>query len=311
MSQPHKGHSNAYTMVFMVVLCLGCALVLSLLASGLKAPQEQAMAVDRAKQMLRAARIVDYEGHFQIRDGVHGMVSAKFSGGGKLEASTEKQTASAEEILEILNARIQSWLVDSNGDLISFKDAGIDETDYVEGNRMTGFAKLDKKLVYKILPNPGSEDPDKAEGWIVPVAGMGLWNKVVGYLALEPDGITVHGISWYWHAETPGLGGEISEAWWQSQFPGKKVFLFSSDAVPNLEKAPVGITVVRGTVADVYGNTPRALSAVDGMSGATLTGVGVTKAYKDTLEAYRPFLIKVNKQSATAQSTTTQGAKHG
>ena len=55
------------------------------------------------------------------------------------------------------------------------------------------------------------------------------------------------------------------------------------------QKAPIGISVVRGRVKDVIGESTKAESAVDGMAGATLTGNGVTKAYKDTLSPYRPF----------------------
>jgi Na+-transporting NADH:ubiquinone oxidoreductase subunit C len=34
------------------------------------------------------------------------------------------------------------------------------------------------------------------------------------------------------------------------------------------------------------------------MAGATLTGNGVTDAYKDVLAAYRPFLLKLHEESA-------------
>ena len=65
-----------------------------------------------------------------------------------------------------------------------------------------------------------------------------------------------------------------------------------------MKTAPVGITVVRGKVVEVVGDNPKAFSAVDGMPGATLTGNGVTKAYKDTLAPYRPFFIKLSEQTA-------------
>ena len=55
---------------------------------------------------------------------------------------------------------------------------------------------------------------------------------------------------------------------------------------------------MRGKVSEVLGDAPKAQSAVDGIAGATLTGNGVTKAYTDVLEAYRPFLIAIAKQGA-------------
>ena len=56
--------------------------------------------------------------------------------------------------------------------------------------------------------------------------------------------------------------------------------------------------MVKGKVSEVLGNAPKAKSAVDGMTGATLTGNGVNDAYREVLAAYRPFLIKVNEENA-------------
>ena len=41
--------------------------------------------------------------------------------------------------------------------------------------------------------------------------------------AIEPDGITAKGITFYAHKETPGLGGEVDKAWFQDNFIGKKI----------------------------------------------------------------------------------------
>lgn len=309
MSQP-KPPSNFTTIVFVVVLCLSCALVLSLLASILKVPQEQAAKVDRAKQTLLAARIIDYDGLFLLRDESGDYQKARHVGNGKLEMDASAEAATDDDILTVFKARIEGWLVDKNGKLLKFDEAGVDETSFVDSNWQDGYTDLDKKLVYKILPNPNGNSDGDSEGWILPVAGFGLWNKIVGYVAMEPDGVFVKGIAWYWHRETPGLGGDIVEQYWQKQFPGKSVFQFTGDSMPDLQTTPVGITVVRGAVADVYGNSPKSRSAVDGLSGATLTGVGVTKAYKETFEAYRPFLIRVHNNEIVS-SNQSKGATHG
>ena len=62
MSEPDPPSSglsqNSYTILFMVVLSLICAIILSVLASALKEPQELAKELDRSKQMLIAARIL-------------------------------------------------------------------------------------------------------------------------------------------------------------------------------------------------------------------------------------------------------------
>lgn len=43
------------------------------------------------------------------------------------------------------------------------------------------------------------------------------------FVALETDGRTVKGITYYDHGETPGLGGEIENPNWRQQFVGKQV----------------------------------------------------------------------------------------
>ncbi len=121
----------------------------------------------------------------------------------------------------------------------------------------------------------------KEQGAIVkyafPVSGKGLWSTIYGYLALEKDMATVKGVTFYRHGETPGLGGECEKPWFQDNFKGKQVMV---DGVPQFE-------VVKGKVADRYpqGNN----HAVDGISGATLTGNGITKFVRQDLELYEKY----------------------
>lgn len=100
---------------------------------------------------------------------------------------------------------------------------------------------------------------------ILPVYGKGLWSTMLGYLALESDGNTIRGLQFYAHAETPGLGDQVEKPDWRAQWVGKKVFDPSSD-VPKIE-------VIRGFV---QADSANAIHQIDGLSGATLTGRGVT-----------------------------------
>lgn len=298
MSQQTSPHTNTYTLGFVIFLCFSCALVLSMLASMLKEPQEQAEQVERSKQMLMAAGIYSpVKGCFLITDKDGNPQPAKLGQDGLLVQGTEQDLASQADILKVYSQRILPILVDNEGNKSLFSESGLNLKEFVAANWKTGYANLPKKLVYEIRPN-STNPADKAVGYIFPISGFGLWDVIAGYIAVKSDGYTVMGIAWYNHKETPGLGAEIAEAHWQAQFPGKMIFAPSdNNQPPNLQTAPVGITVVKGVVKDVYGDGPKAHAAVDGMAGATLTGVGVTKAYKDSLTPYRPFLIKVNQQS--------------
>ncbi|MFN4174308.1 MAG: NADH:ubiquinone reductase (Na(+)-transporting) subunit C, partial [Parachlamydiaceae bacterium] len=162
---------------------------------------------------------------------------------------------------------------------------------YLNDHRKSGYYKEPWKLFYEIMPNEGAKN--EPIGYVIPVNGYGLWDAIYGYIAIAKDANTVIGISWYDQKETPGLGANISEAPWQNLFPGKKIFLSNPDGSTDFKKAPLGITVVNGKVSEVLGDSPKARSAVDGMAGATLTGNGVTDAYKNVLSAYRPLFLKI------------------
>jgi len=284
----------------MVILSFVCALILSLLASVLAEPKAIAKDLDRSKQMMIAAKILDPQGYFLILDKQGKAIPAMYLPGGRLEPGSVNDIATQNQLLEVYKKRLVPMLVNDEGDLISFKDANVNEDEYVNSYRKSGYYQLPTKLIYKILPN-SSVDIEKAndhhsvEGYVIPVNGFGLWDAIYGYLAIEPNGDTVIGITWYDQKETPGLGANIADPPWQGLFPGKLIFQESLNGKTDFKTAPLGITVVKGRVSEVLGNSPKAKSAVDGMAGATLTGNGVTDAYKNVLNAYRPFLIKLHK----------------
>lgn len=117
-----------------------------------------------------------------------------------------------------------------------------------------------------------------ATKYAFPVSGKGLWSTIYGYMALEKDLATVAGVTFYRHGETPGLGGECEKSWFQANFKGKQVYA-------NGERQR--FEVVKGKVAERYpgGNS----HAVDGISGATLTGKGITKFVNHDLDLYEKY----------------------
>jgi len=117
---------------------------------------------------------------------------------------------------------------------------------------------------------------------ILPIDGPGLWSTMRGYLSLAPDGTTVKGIRFYEHGETPGLGDQIDKEDWRALWVGRQVY--DSDGLSRIE-------VVRGFVAR-DGSNPSAQYQIDGLSGATLTGSGVTALvrYWTGPEGFGPYL---------------------
>ena len=121
---------------------------------------------------------------------------------------------------------------------------------------------------------------DEEKFYIIPLRGAGLWNAIWGYIALEEDKNTIKGAVFDHKGETAGLGAEITQKWFQDRFLGEKVF----DVDGNL----VGINVSKTN------NDPKDLDKndheVDAISGATITGDGVTAMILERLNHYLPYL---------------------
>jgi Na+-transporting NADH:ubiquinone oxidoreductase subunit C len=138
----------------------------------------------------------------------------------------------------------------------------------------------------KLAPVYVLKEGDNIQQVVLPVHGYGLWSTLYGFLALEGDFNTIRGLRFYQHAETPGLGGEVDNPKWRSQWVGKKVF----DEEGNVE-----IRVIRGHVEP---NSANAEYKVDGLSGATLTSNGVTNLLQFWLgdQGFGPYLKNMHSE---------------
>jgi Na+-transporting NADH:ubiquinone oxidoreductase subunit C len=113
--------------------------------------------------------------------------------------------------------------------------------------------------VYKIV------EGEAVRGYVFPVYGKGLWSTLYGFISIEADKSTVRGITFYKHAETPGLGGEVDNANWKKLWHGKKAY--GDDG-----KVALGVIKGRAPAEDIH--------AIDGLSGATITSNGVDDMVK-------------------------------
>ncbi|MBN2644835.1 MAG: Na(+)-translocating NADH-quinone reductase subunit C [Desulfuromonadaceae bacterium] len=121
---------------------------------------------------------------------------------------------------------------------------------------------------------------------VLPIRGAGMWGPILGYIAVGPDANTVKGLTFYQHAETPGLGGEIDNPKWKALWPGKQIFDNSGK---------VAIKVVKNGKYDP--NAADAVNTVDGLAGATVTSVKVKGlvAYWFTDNGFGKYLAKLKK----------------
>lgn len=123
--------------------------------------------------------------------------------------------------------------------------------------------------------------------YVFHIYGRGLYSTLYGVIALGRDLKTVEGISFYEHAETPGLGGEIDNTQWKNTWKGKQAFD---------DRGNVRIEVLQGLVDT---SSPNAQYQIDGLSGATYTARGVDQLVKFWLgdNGYGPFLKKLKEKS--------------
>jgi Na+-transporting NADH:ubiquinone oxidoreductase subunit C len=132
------------------------------------------------------------------------------------------------------------------------------------------------------------DDSGEVDMVILPVHGYGLWSTMYGFLALSGDGQQVRGLTFYQHAETPGLGGEIENPRWLAKWEGRKVF------------GPAGEVRLQVVHGNVDPGSEWAEWSVDGLSGATLTADGVSNMVQYWLgdQGFGPFLARLREEGA-------------
>lgn len=119
-------------------------------------------------------------------------------------------------------------------------------------------------------------EKDGKKYYVIPLYGAGLWDAIWGYIALDTDKNTIVGASFDHKGETPGLGAEINQSWYEDQYIGKTIFNESGDFV---------------SVKAIKGGAPAGdKHDVDGISGGTITSDGVTNMVEERLKNYLPYL---------------------
>lgn len=245
-----------------LTLCLVCATVVSTAAVMLRPQQEANKALDRKKNILVAAGLLQT---------------------GERPPATRIESRFAE--------RIETRLVDLESGEFSdaFDPVSYDQrlasrdpersTALAEHEDVAGIGRRARYApVYLVRDGSG-----RLQQLVIPVHGYGLWSTMYGYLALRDDLNTVAGITFYEHGETPGLGGEIDNPAWQAKWVDKTVY--GADGTPRLE-------VIKGSVNP---NSPHPEYQVDGISGSTLTGDGVSNMVTFWMGAngFGPFLERI------------------
>lgn len=127
------------------------------------------------------------------------------------------------------------------------------------------------------------DDGSKAQ--VFAAYGAGLWGPIWGYISVEAaDMNTVKGAVFDHKGETPGLGAEIAQPWFQENFKGKKIF--EGDQFTSIK-------VVKGGAPadDPHG--------VDAITGGTITSRALENTLANWLGIYLPY-IQAQKDAVAA-----------
>lgn len=241
--------SIANTFRVAILLCLVCSVAVSSLAVGLRGIQKQKKEEFRQQNILKAAGLwpegpdvgdVDttalFEEHITpvVLDFSNDKLTKVWKPGAK-----EIETEAA------LRDPALSQEIDGSEEL---------------GSDLAGIRRRENyATIYEV------RDGDRLKTLILPIRGYGLWSTLWGFIAIDfssvtddPASLKVAGLTYYKHAETPGLGGEVDNPAWKEKWNDKQVF--DDDWKVRLEVAK-----------NASGNYQ-----VDALSGATLTSNGVS-----------------------------------
>lgn len=210
-----KKDSVIGTLIVVVLISLVCSVIVAGSAVSLKPLQEEQKLLDKQKNILSVAGLLDKGGN----------------------------------IKQIYAERIEPRLVDLNtGDFVAAqenfdaKNAAKDPEQSIALSDEQDKAKIRRRANYAEVYLVKNSD-NKVSQVVLPIYGTGLWSVMYGFISVQPNGNTIDGITYYDQGETPGLGGEIENPKWQAQFAGKTIFDDQGKVALHVSKAGSADTV--------------------------------------------------------------------
>ncbi len=244
--------SQSFTFIFSIIMVVVVATVLALAALGLKEPQQENQKQEKMQDILASIQVIVDRSE----------ASAEFGNYIKQRITLNSQG----EVVSTSEGPVQSLSADGKE---AFESDAFN-IDIKKQFRDQSLPPEDKKFPLFIC-----EKEDGKTSYVVPMVGTGLWGPIWGYIALDEDMNTLVGATFDHKTETPGLGAEINQGWFQEPFVGDQIF----DDKGNF----VSIAVLKG------GADPSDKHGVDAITGGTITSVGLSNMIANTLKIYVPY----------------------
>ncbi|MCH8830278.1 MAG: Na(+)-translocating NADH-quinone reductase subunit C [Planctomycetes bacterium] len=284
-----KNESKLQTFKVAAILCLVCSIFVSTAAVLLRDRQNKNKDLDRQKNILIAAGLFDEQTGELITNG-------RFDADTPFEDLFQKDEKNPRPWIEKATVDLETGKPIDNAVKKQIKDKFPNGYDQRKASRdpdanwssplpsekdIAGIKRRERYAdVYYVYKANGDLDQI-----VLPVRGYGLWSTLWGFLSLDADLVTVRGITFYEHGETPGLGGEVDNPDWKNSWKGKQAF------------GPQGKVKIRVIKGKVRGSASDAVHRIDGISGATITCRGVTNMMIFWLgpDGFGPFLQQQRK----------------
>lgn len=269
-------NSNGYTFTFATVMVVVVAVVLAVVAEGLKPMQKLNVANEKRQNILQSVGIKVDASEAEAKYNEYKKEEFILDAYGKRKENATRAPFDVDMLKDYKGGLSNIYKLYKSGK----GTASLDET------RDACAAWRGEGADYPMFV---VNDVDGNASYVVPMMGTGLWGPVWGYLAIAEDGETVVGAIFDHKTETPGLGAEIKEAGFQVPFKGKKIFTNDGE--------------LKGVIAKKGGAAPDDLHGVDAISGGTITSNGVNEMIFRTLKIYEPFFneIKGGKKVAVVE----------
>lgn len=232
-------HSNKYIFIYSIVMVVLVAVLLTVVAVQLKPAQEENVRIEKMQNILTSVNVPI--------------------------AEIPKQ-----EVGSVYNKYItKAFAINTKGEVVDTSSSNVFTIDMAN--------EVKKPEAEQRLPVFVAVLDGKDTAFSIPLRGKGLWGPIWGYISLKTDYNTVYGCTFDHKGETPGLGSDISAAWFQKQFFGKTIF-------------EGGNFVSLGVMKK--GQPLKEKHDVDAISGGTITSKGLEKMLRDNLGKYQSYFKK-------------------
>ena len=241
------------TLIFVLVTCLVCSVIVAGAAVGLRPMQLENKALDKQTRILEASNLLE-------------------------------STMTKANIVAAYNKYVEAKLLDfATGEFVEGNTSTFDQRIYALSKDTSitptnDFAKINRRANQTIV-YLGKDETGKTNTVILEVRGSGLWSMMDAFVGLETDLNTVKSVIYYDQGETPGLGGEVENPKWKKQWAGKQLFNSNGD---------IAIKIVKGgaKAGDIHG-----VDALSGAT-LTGKGVENTFKFWLGEEGFGPFIAK-------------------